>query len=715
MRVQACLLLLCLLPPVAISAGAERSLDWLQAEWQSQWHQSGDLTAARLENRELRARLKALEAQGGWRVFAGTSYGRFRQPEFPDSERRFTGGSFQAGLRYPLLGSRATELNNQRDVRLEVIETEAQAIRAGRLYLGELQEAYIELWHSQARYNLMQAYSAGADNIEAFLAKRQRAGEMLASDQQRYLAELDEAGIEQRFQARRKERLQELIQALFPRGVEDFKPVAPLLPERALPWTQTQLHSHPQLQRARSRQSILDDQARPNWSDAVNANLTLAGRVFDESDLDARGNDLVVGLSVDLPLSLAATVQARRQEARALRHRARWEYMDQERELRHSLSSAWGEVQQQRDRASAAASRVAVAERSYQERRLRAGRLGGEAVNGWLDARSAYLRAALAWIDQRRDALLATVSYVELLGEDALAEPKAGEAGRANFPAGYRSDSRWPRLRSGPDDIVGDSAPPAESPDTAAQAPFAIYLWDSSPLLNAEQRPALLRRWQSLGVGRVLIGLTAEQVAGDHTELAVALEALSAAGLRGELLLGDPRWILPDHRRNLLAIIDRLAGLPFHRLHLDIEPEQLEPEPSTEIQRQWLDTLAAATARSPWPVAISIHLRWFSGMDKNPCVPCELDAAQVDEVVLMIYIRNQDRVSERASTIARQFPGLRFSVAQSAEATLPAESSYADLAEKDFLSAMQQLKSRLPDSIRQVYWQAWHDVEMLAQ
>lgn len=662
-RIQACLLLLCLLPCGSAAAGDERSLDWLQAEWQSQWRQSGGLTAARLENQELRARLEALEAEGGWRVFASTTYGRFQQPEFPDTERRFESGSFQAGLRYPLLGSRTGELKSQRAVRLEVIETEAEAEQAARRYLGEL----------------------------------------------------DETGIEARFQARRQQRVRELIDALFPRGVETFEAQAPLLPERARQWTRTQLHSHPQMERVRARQSLLKDQARPHWSDAVNADLTLAGRVFDESDLDARGNDLFVGLSLELPLSLTASVRARRQEARALRHRAWREHTDQERELRHSLTSAWGEVERQRDRAGAAARRVAVAERGYQERRLRAGRLGGEAVNDWLDARSTYFRAALAWIDQRRDALLATVDYMALLGEEALAQPGAADAGQANFPAGYRSDVRWHSLRAGPAEIVGKPAPRMQSPDTEAKAPFAVYLWDSTPLLETEQRPGLLRRWQSMGVNRVLIGLTAEQISGGHTDLATALEALSAAGLHGELLLGDPHWILPRHRQDLLAIIDRLSGLPFHRLHLDIEPEQLDPEPSPEIRRQWLDTITAATAESPWPVAISIHPRWFSGRDGDPCVPCGLEAAQVDEVVLMIYTRNQDLVVERASTIAGNFPALRFSVAQSAEAQLPAENSYADLAEKEFLSAMHRLESRLPEAIGQVYWQGWHDVEILAQ
>ena len=240
------------------------------------------------------------------------------------------------------------------------------------------------------------------------------------------------------------------------------------------------------------------------------------------------------------------------------------------------------------------------------------------------------------------------------------------------------------------------------------------YIWDSRALLNSSERPQELDRLRQQGMTHLLVGLSAAQV--NDPDSPAALRALvrqaHARNQKVVLLLGDPAWINPRDRLQLVALIRRFRRMPFDGLHLDLEVEQLGwPVPATRLQH-WLDTLRAAAAVSPWPLSISSHPRWFepaaneSAVPADPCVPCELQG--VSAVNLMLYSRNASRVSERTRAIAQRWPQLHFRLAQSVEAGLEPGLSWAGSSVGTLHSQMQRWRSELaPDGIGGVDWQDW--------
>lgn len=239
------------------------------------------------------------------------------------------------------------------------------------------------------------------------------------------------------------------------------------------------------------------------------------------------------------------------------------------------------------------------------------------------------------------------------------------------------------------------------------------YIWDSRALLDPRERPRELERLRHQGMTHLLVGLSAEQVR--EPASAAALTALvrqaKAGGQQVLLLLGDPAWITPGGRPQLLELIRRYSGVELDGLHLDLEVEQLGwPVPAERLQH-WLDTLKAARQVSPWPVSISSHPRWFEpgnnpDQPSTPCVPCELEGLAA--VNLMLYSRNTARVNARTQAIARRWPQLHFRLAQSVEASVEPGLSWHGSSAGALALQMQRWREALaPDGIGGIDWQDW--------
>jgi hypothetical protein len=241
------------------------------------------------------------------------------------------------------------------------------------------------------------------------------------------------------------------------------------------------------------------------------------------------------------------------------------------------------------------------------------------------------------------------------------------------------------------------------------------YIWDSHKLLEPEQRQQALEQLQNSGIQDLLIGLTGQQVKGGRkTEEAIRqlIRDAKARGQQVSLLLGDPNWIKPEGRHELIALIKRYQSLPLSGLHLDLEVEQLGwPVPAQRLN-QWAHTLQEAKRVSPWPVSISSHPRWFEQTCRKPstreqiCVPNLL--GDVNSVSLMMYQRNTERVTQRSLAIARRWPQIRFRLAQSVESQLSAEESWHGVSAKKLQRQVVHWQKVLgPAGINGVDWQDW--------
>jgi hypothetical protein len=236
------------------------------------------------------------------------------------------------------------------------------------------------------------------------------------------------------------------------------------------------------------------------------------------------------------------------------------------------------------------------------------------------------------------------------------------------------------------------------------------YIWDSTSLLDPQQREGELRDLRRAGMTELMVGLSGPQVkagAATQRQLKELIDRAHRLGFRVQLLLGDPEWILPSGRPGLLALIRRYKTLPFDGLHLDLEVEQLGwPVPPQRL-RDWIATLQAAAKVSPWPVNLSSHPRWFETSDtSNPCVPCAIRPSQ--SVSLMIYTRNPQRSAARATAIAKRWPKLRLRLAQSVEAGMEPGLSWHGSTAGALQVQVQRWRQQLgPDGVGGIDWQDW--------
>lgn len=260
--------------------------------------------------------------------------------------------------------------------------------------------------------------------------------------------------------------------------------------------------------------------------------------------------------------------------------------------------------------------------------------------------------------------------------------------------------------------LPAHAAPGFTAAGRTAQARWSqgTYIWNSTALLDPQRREAELDALQQAGMQELLVGLSGPQVnagSSTHRQLEELIRRAHRRGLRVELLLGDPQWILPAHRQELLALIQRYRQLGFDGLHLDLEVEQLGwPVPPQRL-RDWIATVRAAARQSPWPLRISSHPRWFEQpAPPGPCLPCALSPQQ--QVSLMIYQRNPERAGARAVAIARRWPRLRFRLAQSVEPGLEPGLSWHGSSAGQLQTQVQRWRRELaPDGIGGIDWQDW--------
>jgi hypothetical protein len=252
-------------------------------------------------------------------------------------------------------------------------------------------------------------------------------------------------------------------------------------------------------------------------------------------------------------------------------------------------------------------------------------------------------------------------------------------------------------------DEPGAEAQVAAAGDPPGRGVHSLYVWQAAALRRAaEDDPRFWANLRAAGISCLLLSLNPreiEELAAPSARRALAdwLVARRDQGLRVEVLLGEPLWLLPAERPRLVTIIRALAGLPFAGLHLDIEPHQLSADRLTEIdaEAEWLATVRAAREASPWPVGVSVHPLYFAAAGGWPGLGPGLVEAGVAEVTLMLYSTTADRVRAVVAPILAAWPGLRFSLAQSVEPELPATESHFTAGRAEFARRMAALAPTL--------------------
>ncbi|WP_018876258.1 TolC family protein [Thioalkalivibrio sp. ALE31] len=608
--------------------------------------------------------------EGGWELFGSAGAGVYREPVVEGLNRRYRGTSGSIGIQRPLLGTDEQQRRAEWQARGEAGAAWYRYQEALQTLSRDVAESYARVWHARQLQSLGQALLSVEPDLERTLAERgderlTRADEAASLRRSLDAARLDvdEARVDEH-EARVE------LENLLGRPVTLESTSAWFDPHQATCGTPG-MDPAPEVLAVEEELRAVEERESLTRFHAVRSNLQLRYSSSYEDDVSRLGSGLEVVWSVSVPLRALGGDNALQRELRA-----------EQRQLRHQRTSATQAVEQRRDLArqrlevhsrrldsrlqemEAAAHALAVVEERAESRVS----VPWEEV---MPARQAYYQAARGWLDSALEVWRAQIGC-DLLASD---RPRPMEP-----------------IRQARATLGGD-------PVTDARLPYAgrIYLWDSEPVIRGEDPEfwGLLRR---AGVEHVWLSLDGEQIDRYSEHPGVLADFLHQARQRQVdvgLLLGEPTWVLPEARDDLVRIIQRLKGVDFADLHLDIEIDQLDSHgyERDELIEEWLETVAAAVEASPWPVGLSAHPRDFGGPDR--CLACDFAEVGATELALMTYVTHADGMVHRLEPVLARKPGLTITLAQSVESILSPQNSWFHHGWDAMLSTLDTATERL--------------------
>ncbi len=631
------------------------------------------------------------EAEAGWQWYASGGAGRYRELVTDELRNDYTGGNVAIGIRHPLLGSLHRQLSAVSAVASERIQQQAMQQLASAEQRLALSSAYADWWRASETAKWCSSLDGRPERARHEIAERARSGWLLTSEARLLEARWHAVTAECLAAGEALAASRDMMERLSQRSLERMEPVAePLaLMTQPLEAWQVRLDLHPRVQARQEQLRLAEFERQAPWYSSIDSSFSVAQSFESRQGASQPGTGLVASLNFSAPFDPMSYGKADERE-RSARQLAAQERLEAERGLLiQALGRALAEQQRASLSLSPARERFDIAKLALREQKLRRA-ADVEQDFGRLQMSELELhRAALDLIDRWYTSWLQMSGLRLLMIDDAQRSALMGD-----------DMARWAPLD-------------ASSAEVKAPEPWkrGVYMWDSRALLSPATQLVELSRLVRVGIKRVYIGLSAEQLA--QPDVVEKLDALAITlrnrGFEPVVLLGDPDWMVPEHRASLIAIISQLRSVPFSALHLDLEVEQRGwPVPAQHV-RDWLDTLKQAAAASPWPVEISSHHRWFTEeMGGVPCAPCELPSVGVGEVSLMIYTRSAERSAQLTEQIARRWPALHFRLAQSVEPHLAPEETWAGASQALLQEQDGRWQARLqPFAVGGIDWQAW--------
>ena len=631
--------------------------------------------AAQLADRAYAAESDSLRADGiGLGVSAFGDIGAAHDHDIIDPEHSYAysqamGG---AGLMLPLLGSRLQLESGLDNRRAQLASLEARRQLEQRDVIGRLRKAYASYWQAQRLDILAAGYLANEPQIRRALALRTRAGLTLDSDRLDALNSFD--------LARRDEAEGTLARVSALASMRDLTglqldggvAVRPLVPAECIArdagntdWADTD----PELVALRKVIAVRETDPRDSPFYSVQSNVQLSFQTQDQLSTGRHGGSAALTWWFQVPVEYGSQRRLLSEAASAQLASARLEYQLRRQELAEQRSALITRLEVLRQARELAATRLAAEDAAVGERALRAQTLDGDVLERLQQAQAARYAAATGLVQAETDLV-----------------------------AWYGDWARFDTARC----VSADAAAPRETENDSRRGDRALYVWKSAPWLTQADAAAADDKFAGLraaGVTRILVSLDAMQMAqalSDPGTLADAVRRTHQHGISVALLLGDPHWILPQHRSDLIRIIAALRSVPFDALHLDLEPEQLAepPQRTPALLGSLADTLAAATVASPWPIGISIHPRDLDVPVDGTPFGILLGRLRVSPT-LMIYVSNPERAIAIAAPLLQRYPDLTFRVAVSLEGSLPQAESLRPFSDAERSRRIGQIESQL--------------------
>lgn len=590
-----------------------------------------------------RLRLESEQRRQGASLYSNTTFSDNDEVVDVGRSRSYRQLSSGIGVRVPVLGSRMQWRETVSSYELALARQDSERELRRRELLRELRKAYATYWSAQRLEELSRRYLEDESAIEHALALRTKAGLLLDSDRLEFMSAFTiahrDAAVAVNDRKRALESMRMLVNGPIAEGVA-LRPVpmttCAVTDQQITRWAERAPEVQFLAQAARSA----DASQRDSALFPINADIRAGYHSSTEWPSREQGGSAAVTLSFEVPINFMSQRRLQQASAAAERSQAQLEYELQRAQVEQNLRTLLRHRAILEQSLQVAAVRLSAADQGVRERELRAAKLAGDVIEQLQQARLARYVAGKSAID----------------AELALAH--------------------W-------------------SADWATYAPDqcrtrGLYVWSSEPLLTRLRQAGSpgLDAVGVEGVATLLISLDAEQIdryRRDGASLRSALQAAHARGLKAELLLGEPTWMLPEHRSELIGVVRSFAGLPFDGLHLDLEPNQLEHIGAADeaLLRELLETLRAVRNVSTIPVDLSLHPKYLMRVVDGRTLGDQLSTLGVG-VTLMIYVSNPERVVEIAEPLLDRHPNLPLRIALSTEETLGRDESlyYFDPAER---------------------------------
>jgi outer membrane protein TolC len=685
---------------------------------------SPEVLAAVAELEASRNNMVQVQAEGGIRAFAGSSVGLFREQVTNDRSREYHRINLKAGLRYPLLGSKQAEQKSVVDAQSRVAQSIDDREEALRSSVLTLRLQYINYWAAQEKIRLTHLFLENEDPMSAILQERMRTSHLLEADRREFMTTFSMTRRNlARFETIRQRAIS-MLEFVTGSAIASFSAAYPDLPVPPMDIDRLQAlinESHPLILGMKAK--VEAHQRLVELADKAYAkgHVSLSSNVSTDLDDSEPGYGVVLEVNFDFPLRLKQAAAAYKAAARASLKKAK-------RLLELTRARMMIDAQEDMSRYLAcdddiafALQRLSAAQEQVRENLLRFAFLTGDVIENVQQSRWAYYQAAMDYIDAQMNRLHIQARLLDYAPSLALSFLPSG-VGRGR-PADLTQQNRfgaplrpWDPNATTPLDRTHAGSPHQQQSQGLPH--FSVYVWNSAQLLRRfQEQPGFLSSLVQSGIHRLLVSFTSHQIqtmddVAHRGQVIAFINAARRYGMRVELLLGDPLWILEPHRPDLTALIQKLADLPFQAIHLDLEPNQLAmgSYDEADLKAQLIKTLRAVKAVTRLPIGLSIHYRYLLDLSQGLCLGCAFKEIGMDEIALMIYVSNPERVAQIAGPIIRRFPELTFSIAQSVEPILPPEQSYHAQSRDRFLSQMGDLQAALDfKNVRSILIQSWEN------
>ncbi len=666
---------------------------------------------ARLE--ELLAILEYERLKSGWKIVGHVRGGYMDEQLTNDDRRQYYPSQLSAGLSYPLLGKRQEEKSNLLELETG---TQNEGLRIAIKQLDALESlrlSYSLLWGAELKAGLADAFLQDREHYLALLQKRVDTGHLLRADYLEFVSALDLAVRERAVNLSTASRARDLIHALT--GIELETPLAypPDLPAACeqLDEAVAELATNPEILLYQNNVELDLERLSLSSDFDIEADLTVRGIMgTSEYVFSDYGYGGMVSLNFSLPLNpFAAGSSSKKADQQRLRRHQR-ELQDKTEELKIILKDRFRRRAAERENIQFARTRLQAATELLREKTLRADHIDGDVLEQLQHARFNYYRVSVDYIEAEIRLLNSSARVLRFCPANNEQRLIAGTDWSVIKPLYETSEAVTATLP------VLEPQPLLDEQKSA----LAVYLWRSKPYIDGTNSVELFKEKK---IGRVLISLNGEQIRGLQSEenveeLQKLLLNCRIAGISPGILLGEPTWILPEYRKGLLEILQRLNAFSLDRIHLDLEPSQLDVEEYglAYLSAQLLRTVQLATEVSDHPVEISIHPRLLSVDETGFCFGCGLSNLELERVVLMIYRTDIANVRRQMSAFAKNYPYLNLAVAQSVETILGPKNSYANLGMEALQQSLQLLMTEDDLGWRgDVYIQDWVSYQRLAE